>query len=71
MSRHEALRVVLPTLVLAIVVAVGVSACVFIPIGGRRHGPVVAIPVPAPPVVIAPGPPVYGYRPYYGRRWYW
>jgi hypothetical protein len=56
---------------LAGVVAVGAGGCIAVPVGGYGE-PAVAFPVPAPGVVIAPGPVIVGpgYRGYYGRRYY-
>jgi len=62
---------------LASVVGLGVGGCVAVPVGGYGEA-AVGVPVPAPGVVIAPGPIVVGpghrrgywHRGYYGRGYY-
>ena len=71
MSRSRALRRWTGAAVLAGVVGIGVGGCIAVPVGGYGE-PAVAVPVPAPGVVIAPGPVIVGpsYRGYYGRGYY-
>ncbi len=65
MSRSRAFRRWTGAAVLAAIVGVGAAGCIAIPVGGYGE-PAVAI--PAPGVVIAPGPIVVG--PGYRRGYY-
>ncbi len=67
MPRMKLLGRVAAALVLAGVVAAGLSGCVLVPAPVPVAGPVVVAPRP---VVVAPAP-VYGYYGYYGHGYGW
>jgi hypothetical protein len=71
MSRSRAFRRWAGAAMLASVVGIGVGGCIAVPVGGGYGEPAVGIPVPAPGVVIAPGPIIFGgHRGYYHRGYY-
>jgi hypothetical protein len=49
------------------IVGLGAAGCVAVPVGGY---PDPAVVLPAPGIVIAPPPVVYGHRHSYGRSYY-
>jgi hypothetical protein len=67
MSRPRALRRWTGAAVLAGIVALGTTGCIVAPVGGYYPEPALA--VPAPGVIVAPGPVIYGPR-FYGRGYY-
>ena len=65
MARSRALRRWTGAAVLAGTVALGTTGCIVAPVGGYYPEP--AVVVPAPGVIVAPGPVIYGPRRFYGR----
>jgi hypothetical protein len=76
MSRSRAFRRWAGAAMLAGVAGLGVGGCIAVPVGGGYGEPAIGVPVPAPGVVIVPGPIIFGggygyyHRGYYGRGYY-
>ena len=74
MSRSTAVRRWAGAAMLAGVVGLGLGGCIAVPVGGGYGEPAVGVGVPAPGVVIAPGPVIFGgggyRRGYYGHGYY-